>query len=101
TGDVRDEQPALPAEHVDLAHQHEVRPEHPGLLIAALRELGAADPAGEPEVVADQRAGPGLPADRLLLDDQGGQALGRPVHRGREAGRTAADDEYVELPLVL
>ena len=52
--DVRDEHSAFPGELVDLAHQHEVRAEHPGLLIAALGELGTADPAGEAEIVADQ-----------------------------------------------
>ena len=51
-------------------HQQEARAEDPGLLVGALGELGAADAAGEAEVVADQRAGAGLPADRLALDDE-------------------------------
>ena len=43
-------------------------PKHPGLLVRALRQLGAGDPAGEAEIVADERARSGLPADRLALE---------------------------------
>ena len=68
-----------------VLHQQEVGAEHPGLLVRALRELGPADPAREAEVVADPRARPGLAADRLALDHERVEALGRGVHRGRRA----------------
>ena len=64
-----------------------VRAEHPGLLVGALGELGAADAAREAEVVADQRAGARLAADRLALDDQRREALRRRVDGGGQAGR--------------
>ena len=72
---------------VDLARQHELRPEDPRLLVGALRELGAADAAREAEVVADQRARARLAADRLALDDERAQPLRGGVDGGGEAGR--------------
>ena len=64
-------------------------------------ELGAADPAREAEVVADERAGARLSSDRLALDDHGAQPLGRGVHRRREPGRTGADDREIALRVLV
>ena len=75
--------------------------EDPGLLVGALGELGPGDAAGEAEVVADQRARPRLPADRLALDHEGPQPLGCRVHRGSETGRARADDHDVEHRVVV
>ena len=43
------------------------------LVAGPLGEVTAADPAGEAEVVADQGAAAGLPADRLGLEQQGAE----------------------------
>ena len=53
-------------EPLDLAGEHEVGAEDPRLLVAPLRQLRAAQPAGEAEVVADERAGAGLSAGGVL-----------------------------------
>ncbi len=58
-------------------------------------EVGAAESAGEAEVVLDPRALPGLPAGRVALDHQRLQPLGGSVDRGGQAGRAAADDDQV------
>jgi hypothetical protein len=60
-------------------------------------ELRSADPGRETVVVLDPPRGARLPAERGALDHQRLQALGRPVDRGAEAGRPAADDEQVDL----
>ena len=75
------------------------RAEGPGLLERPEGEVGAADAAGEARVVADQRAGAGLAADRLLLDHQRGQPLGGGVDRRREAGRARAHHDDVVDPV--
>ena len=61
---------ALDAQTDRLPGVREPGAEDPGLLIGALRELGARDAPGEAEVVADQRARPRLAADRLALHDE-------------------------------
>ena len=71
-------------------------PKSPGLLPGLLGQLGAADALGEARVVADHRAGPGLAADGLVLDDHGPQAFGGRVDRGGEPGRARADYRHVE-----
>ena len=71
--------------------------EHPGLLVCALRQLRAAHAAREAQVVADQGAGAGLPADRLALDHEGAQPLGGGGHRGREARWAGAYHDHVEI----
>ena len=81
-----------------LAREQERRTEDPCLLVRALRELGAAQPPRESEVVADPRARSRLPADRLALDDQRVQALRRRVDGGREPRRPGSDDHHVERP---
>ena len=56
-----------------------------------------ADPGREAEVVLDPARGAGLPAERRAFDDERLETLGRPVHRGSEAGRSAADHDQVDL----
>jgi hypothetical protein len=69
-----------------------------GLAAGRRGQLGARNAGGEAEVVLDPRAAARLPASRGLLDQHGLQALGCAVHRGSEAGRSAADDrEFVHL----
>src|SRR5207247_1822972 len=58
-----------------LAHAKEARTEGPRLLVRLECQVGAAYPAREAEVVADQRARPGLAAHRLALDDEHRQPL--------------------------
>ena len=52
-------------------------------------------PLGEPEVVLDRRALPGLATGRLALDDHGAEAFGRGVHGGGQPGRPGPDDADV------
>ena len=59
-------------------------------------ELAAGDAAREAEVVADHRARAGLPAERLALEHQRGQAFRGAVDGGAQPGRTGADDGQVE-----
>ena len=72
--------------------------EEDGLIEGTSRQLGTADPAGEAEVVADHRAGAGLPAHRRGLDERCAQSLRLGIHRRREAGGSAADDDEVVDP---
>ena len=67
------------------AHEDERRAERPRLVERVERQLPAADATREPRVVADERAGAGLAADGLLLDDQRPQAFGRGRDRGGQA----------------
>src|SRR5205823_11377506 len=80
---------------------HEASREDPRLLIGALRELRAGDAAREPEVVAYQRAGGGLAANRLALDDERAQTLRRGIDRGGEPGRTRSDHDHVEVAVTV
>ena len=80
-----------------LPADRELDPEHPRLLVGALRKLGPGDAASEAEVVADQRARARLAADRLALDDEGPQALRLRVDRRGETGRTGAHDHQIEV----
>ena len=67
------------------------------LLERAAGKLVARDAAGKAEIVLDPRGRAGLSAGRLALDDHRAQPFGCAVHRGREAGRPAADDHGVVL----
>ena len=85
---------------VDLQADHVAGGEHLGaeldrLPAGPVGELRAGDPVREAEVVLDPGALPGLAAGGGALDQHGAQALGRPVHRGAEPGRAAADDDEV------
>ena len=55
----------------------------------------AGDPGREAEVVFDLRAGAGLAARRVGLDDENIEPLGRGVDRGSEPARPRADDEQI------
>ncbi len=78
-----------------VAGQHHLGAEAGDLGDRPLRQIGAAQPLGEAEVVLDRRALAGLAAGRLALDHHGAQSLGRRVHRSGQSGRTAADDAHV------
>ena len=70
----------------DVAGEHHLRAEAPGLGDGAVREVGAGEALREAEVVLDRRALAGLPAGRFALDDDGLQALPtrrRPPPRAR------------------
>ena len=83
-----------------VAREVERGPEQPRLRVGLRRQLLAADPAREAEVVADEGAGPRLAAEGVLLDDEGGEPLRGAVDRGREARGTGADYHEVEGPLL-
>ncbi len=83
-------------ERGDLPAGEELHAEADRLVAGALGQPHAGDPAREAEVVADHRARAGLPADRLGLEHDRGEALAGAVHRGGEAGRAGADDRQVD-----
>ena len=76
---------AAQADH-RLADQH-LGAEPPRLRRRALREVGAGHARGKAEVVLDHRAGPGLPARRVLLDQQHVQPFRRGVDGVRQPRR--------------
>ena len=84
------------SKRLHLAHEQEGRAEDPRLLVRALCELGARDPAREAEVVPDARARACLASDRLALHDEGAKPLRRRVDGRREPGRPGADDRDLE-----
>jgi hypothetical protein len=75
--------------------EHEIGTEQPGLLDRADGEVVAADATLEAQVVADQRAGPGLTSRDVGLEDHRLQALRRGVHRCGQARRPGPDDDDV------
>ena len=79
----------------------ELAAEGPGLLVGPLGELGPRDPAGEAEVVADQRAGAGLAPDGAAFDDERAQPLGRGVDGGGQSRGPGAHDDDVERRVVV
>jgi hypothetical protein len=84
----------------DVLRGEDLRAEPPGLRGRAMRRVGAAETAREAQVVLDSRAGSGLAARRVPLDEHGTQAFRCGVDRAGQPGRTTADDdEIVELPL--
>jgi hypothetical protein len=85
--------PDLEADRVLDGEQ--LRAEPPRLVRGAPREVRAAQPRGEAEVVLDPARLAGLAAGRLTLHHHRAQPLRRAVHGGREAGRTAAHDDQV------
>src|SRR4051794_38567903 len=91
---------ALGSQLVDATAEQELRPEHPSLLVGPLSELGSTHAPGKAEVVPDQRARPGLAADRRALDRERAKALRGGVHRRGEACRSGADDDHVEVALL-
>jgi hypothetical protein len=75
----------------------ELRSEKQGLFPCAVGQLAAADASDEAEVVADHRAGSGLSADGVGLQDKRPEALGCGEHRSGEASRAGADNDDVVL----
>ena len=63
----------------------------------AARQLRAADPCREPEIVLDSSRRARLSAERGALDDERLQTLGRPIDRRAEACGAAADDDEIDL----
>ena len=82
-------------ELVDLLDRQQLGAEAARLVVRAAGEVGAGEAVREAEVVLDPRALAGLAAGRLALHEHGAQPLGRAVHRRREPGRAAADDDQV------
>ncbi len=82
-------------ERLDGGACEEARPEPDGLHAGSLRQPHPRDAAREAEVVADHRAAPGLPADGVGLDDDGGEALAGAIHGRRQARRTGTDHGQV------
>ena len=97
-GDLEPQPPSARTQPGHLAHDQEGGAEHPCLLISALGELAAADPAREAEVVANQRARARLASDGLALDDQRAQPLRGRIDGGGEAGGPGPDHGEIELP---
>ena len=81
-------------------HEHEVGSERQCLLVCLLGEPAAADPLGEAQVVADQRARSRLPTDAAFVDNENSQPFGGAVHRRRQARRAGAHDGDVERALL-
>jgi hypothetical protein len=80
----------------DRGHgQDDRRPEAKSLEERSLRELVAADPDRETQVVLDPGCNSDLAADREAFHQGCGQPFGRAVHRRGEPGRTGADDRDV------
>ena len=83
----------------DLAHHRRLGAERPGLVEGAVAQLGTTDAEGKAEVVADQRAGAGLPTDGFAVDHDGAQSLRSGVDGGGQSGRSGTDHDDVEDPL--
>ena len=83
-------------QRLDGARQVEGGAEAGCLKHGAAGKLTSGDAAGEAEVVADHGARACLTAERLGLDHQGRQALGRCVHRSAHPGGAGADHRDVE-----
>ena len=86
---------AVLAADVGDALGEELGAEAVGLEEGALGELVAGEALGEAEIVLDARAGAGLAADGVGLDDKGAQAFGGAVDARGEPGGTGADDDDV------
>ena len=81
-------------------HEQEARAERDRLLVGLLGESAAADAHGEAEVVADQRARPGLSADAAFVHHEDAQPLRGAVDGRREARGPGAHDDHVEVALL-
>ena len=79
----------------DAAGEHHLGAEPARLRRRAVREVRAAQPVREAEVVLDAGALAGLPARCVAFDDGGVQPFRRAVDRGRQPGRAGADDDEV------
>src|SRR5262252_9728616 len=81
-------------------HEEKVRAECRRLVVRLLGEQASADALREAEVIADERAGPSLPADTGGVDDEDAQTFRSTVDRRGEAGRAGSHDEQLERELV-
>jgi hypothetical protein len=76
----------------------ELGAEQQRLLPCAEHQVAPADSARESQVVADHRGGPGLPADRAILENYRAKPLGGAVQSGGQARRPGShDDKVVDL----
>ena len=80
---------------VDLGRQAELGAELLRLRERAPHQRLPRDAGRKAEIVLDARAGAGLSSKRERFQHQDREALGRAVDRGREPGRTRADDGHV------
>src|SRR5262249_27543911 len=92
--------PSVPAwgETLDLSHDQKLGPKRDRLLLRPPRQIGSGNPARAPEMVRDQRAGPGLPAWRLRFGDGRAQSVPGSVDGSGEAGRSRTDDDEIVEP---
>ncbi len=90
-------EPSLAPQVRNRLHERELRPEDHGLLVRPPSEIPAADASRKAEVVANRRAGRGLPTHAARVDDQRAQSLRSAVHGCRQSGRPASDDHQVEV----
>ena len=68
------------------------------LLPRAEHEVAPTDSTRESQIVADHGAGPGLPADRAILENHRAKPLGRAVQGGGQTCRPGShDDKVVDL----
>ncbi len=86
----------LAGHRADLDRGDQLGPELQGLEVAPIGQVRPGQAGGEPHVVLDPRAGPGLAARPEPVEDDGGQPLGGAVDGRREPGRAGADDHQVE-----
>jgi hypothetical protein len=75
--------------------EDEMSAKQPGLLQCAIRQLVAADPPRETQIVADQCARTGLPSHHLRLHQQRVQTFGSAVDGGGQDGRARSGDDQV------
>lgn len=64
----------------------------------AVQQVASGDTRREAEIIADPRTGPGLASGQTLVDDHGGETLGRAVHGRGQARRARPDDRQVPSP---
>ena len=94
-GGSHDEASLVALERDDSASDLRPGAEEPRLLVGALGELPASEPAGKAEVVADQGARARLPADAAAVEHGRPEPLRGPVDRRAQAGRARPDDDEV------
>ena len=95
-GEHDDLEAVLDSQAGNLARSVQPRAEPLRLDGRSRRELFAGDAVREPDVVLDARAGTRLAAGRDRVERDGVEPLGGPVHRGGQAGGTAAHHDEVE-----
>ena len=95
-GEVDDDAPVAEGGVDALLEKQDFRAECDGLLSCSFGQAGAADAAGEAEVVLDEGAGSGLAADGVAFEQDGMQTFGGGVDGGAEpSGAGAVDGDVV------